>query len=446
MLQTDHRTDCRLLREGLTQLSHLLEARLARESGGEPVPLRPWRLADDGSQLAARLLDLELRPLEQMLVLLALVPELDPGLLGRSVRKYATVGKEDAGYGGLRGRNHRGILPTGELAQFLLGGEQLSLRLAVRELLAPDARLRAEGILELLEPPAGEPPLAGQLRARPDWVEQLLTGRVAPPAFSATFPAERVTTTLDWEDLVLPARTLTEINYLRNYLDRGAGLEQAGALGRHARRGYRALFHGPPGTGKTLTAALLGRATGRPVFRVDLSMVVSKWIGETEKNLANLFHRAEHRGWVLFFDEADALFGKRSEVRQAQDRYGNQTTSYLLQRVEHYDGLCILATNHRSNLDKAFARRFEAIVPFPAPDVAERRRLWERILPPALPLEKGLTTELLAGRYDLTGATIANAVRHAALECLAAGGTALGEELIVTAIRREYDKEDRIFG
>jgi SpoVK/Ycf46/Vps4 family AAA+-type ATPase len=140
------------------------------------------------------------------------------------------------------------------------------------------------------------------------------------------------------------------------------------------RPGCRALFFGPPGTGKTLTATVLGKATGRQVYKVDLSMVVSKYIGETEKNLAGPFDRAEHKDWILFFDEADALFGKRTQVRDAHDRYANQEVSFLLQRIETYHGLVILASNLASHVDEAFARRFGHLVHFPMPrqDLEER--------------------------------------------------------------------------
>ena len=133
------------------------------------------------------------------------------------------------------------------------------------------------------------------------------------------------------------------------------------------RPGYRSLFYGPPGTGKTMTACLLGKSTGRDVYKVDLSLVVSKYIGETEKNLARVFDQAQHKGWILFFDEADALFGKRSETRDAHDRYANQEVSFLLQRIETFDGIAILASNQRENLDDAFTRRFESIIYFPMP-------------------------------------------------------------------------------
>jgi SpoVK/Ycf46/Vps4 family AAA+-type ATPase len=144
------------------------------------------------------------------------------------------------------------------------------------------------------------------------------------------------------------------------------------------RPSYRSLFYGPPGTGKTMTASILGKTTRRGVYKVDLSLVVSKYIGETETNIAKVFDQAEHRDWILFFDKADALFGKRSEIQDAHDRYANQETAFLLQRLECFDGIAILASNWRDNLDEAFARRFEAMVYFPMPRPEERLRLWQQ--------------------------------------------------------------------
>src|SRR5690606_38905988 len=154
-----------------------------------------------------------------------------------------------------------------------------------------------------------------------------------------------------------------------------------------ARRGARglgiaALFHGPSGTGKTLAAEVIARRLGLDLVRVDLSGVVSKYIGETEKNLRRIFDAADRGGCVLLFDEADALFGKRSEVRDSHDRYANIEVSYLLQRIEAFRGLAILTTNLRQGLDTALLRRLRFVVAFPFPDTAERRRIWERALPP----------------------------------------------------------------
>lgn len=432
------------LKIALEYLSQLLEGRLKQYFMGEEVAIPPLPSFEDDSPFSKIINSLGLSPAEQIVILLALVPELDPALLPDNLRAAQSNEIDFSIFGGIRGKQHRGILPTGETAQFILGGNALNLRLALRELLAPLGRLQQEGIIHLLPPPPGEPLMSGQLQLAPEWVERLLTGSVAPPTFSPSFPAERLTTDLSWEDLVLTQRSLSEINYLRNYLQHHEQLAGDPGFGRHHRKGYRALFHGPPGTGKTLTATLLGKAIKRPVFRVDLSMVVSKWIGETEKNLAGLFQKAEHKGWILFFDEADALFAKRGEVKESRDKYANQETSFLLQRVENYDGLCILATNFRNNLDKAFTRRFEAIVPFTPPTAEERLRLWQNMLPKRIPLAEEVDLPEIARTYELTGANIANAVRHAVYESVAANKASMEEMVLLAAIRREYEKEDRL--
>ncbi len=183
-----------------------------------------------------------------------------------------------------------------------------------------------------------------------------------------SFPARRISTALDWNDLAVSTATRKQVDELRRWLKRAPKrIDSAGLRGR-LRPGYRALFHGPPETGKTLTAMLLGKATARDVYRIDLSAVVSKYIGETEKNLANVFGAAQNKDWILFFDEADALFGRRTAVKDAHDRYANQELAYLLQRIEDYAGLAILASNSRADIDDAFLRRFHAIIRFQPPD------------------------------------------------------------------------------
>ena len=216
-------------------------------------------------------------------------------------------------------------------------------------------------------------------------------------------------------------------------------------MNRIIKPGYRALFHGPPGTGKTLTAALLGKLTGRDVFRVDLSMIVSKFIGETEKNLAHLFDRAENKDWILFFDEADALFGKRTGVRDAHDRYANQEVSYLLQRVETFGGLVILASNFKANIDEAFIRRFQSIIHFPMPRTAERLRLWQQSLPPHIALDTDVNLKMLAERYELSGASIVNIVQYCCLTALSRNDKVLTNQDLRNGIAREFGKEGKIF-
>ena len=214
-------------------------------------------------------------------------------------------------------------------------------------------------------------------------------------------------------------------------------------LKRHVKPGYRALFHGPPGTGKTVTAAVLGKELKLPVYRVDLSRVVSKWIGETEKNLAALFDQAAEGDMLLFFDEADALFGKRGDTRSANDRHANQQIAYLLQRIEECPGVVILASNLKANIDAAFARRFQAMVYFPMPDAEARLKLWEAAFAglPAGALESRDFTAI-ARDHELSGGGIVNVLRHACLQAAARKSGVRTADLLF-AIRREAMKEGR---
>jgi SpoVK/Ycf46/Vps4 family AAA+-type ATPase len=204
------------------------------------------------------------------------------------------------------------------------------------------------------------------------------------------------------------------------------------------------LFYGPPGTGKTFTASLLGKYSGLDVYRIDLSMVVSKFIGETEKNLANVFNQAEHKNWILFFDEADALFGKRTQTSSSNDRYANQEVSYLLQRIEDFPGVVILATNLKANLDDAFSRRFQSMIHFPVPGPAQRMRLWQRAFSEKSRLEDQVNLKELASKYEMTGGAIINITRYSSLMALKRGTNVILKRDILTAIRKEFGKEGKI--
>ncbi|WP_191637042.1 ATP-binding protein, partial [Pseudomonas fluorescens] len=344
--------------------------------------------------------------------------------------------------GGIRDADSRTFLPTGETAAFLLAGGDLDGRFEVQRLFSPEHWFAREGVLRLEEAKDSAPILSGRIVMAREWVERFTLGSAQAPAFGTRFPARRIATALDWDDLVLEAQVQQRITELKHWVRHSRTLTHDWGMAGRLRPGYRALFHGPPGTGKTLTATLLGKATGREVYRVDLSTVVSKYIGETEKNLAALFDQARNRDWILFFDEADALFGKRTSVKDAHDRYANQEVSYLLQRVEEFDGLVILASNFHTNIDDAFQRRFNAIIRFPFPSEAERREIWTR----ALPQEDGRDrlASLLA-RFELSGGNIVNVVQFAAIEAIAAGCPAIRLDDAVMGVQREFEKEGKVF-
>lgn len=380
---------------------------------------------------------------ELSILLLALCPFFNPDLLQSSVLNAFPNGGDLPMLGGVKGSNHRGMLPTGETAIAMLAGNNLEERMRIQLLLLPYAALAREGLLHLESVKDGEPPMSGRLQIPQPVADQLLFGREAAPRFGPEFPAKRVLTTMTWEDAVLPMSTRRQIDDIGSWLAHQQQVMQDANLSRKVKPGYRVLFYGPSGTGKTLTAALLGGQHDKEVYRIDLSQIVSKYIGETEKNLENVFKRAERRNWILFFDEADALFGKRTSVQSAHDKYANQEVSYLLQRVEDYNGLLILASNFKNNLDDAFVRRFHAIVHFPPPNAQERLMLWEKSLPAGLPLNGDVDLIALADKYDLTGAGILNAMHYAVLTAYGDAEKVLTQDRLIGGVRKEFLKEEK---
>jgi hypothetical protein len=249
-----------------------------------------------------------------------------------------------------------------------------------------------------------------------------------------------------WDRLVLPSDRMAQ---LRDAVDRlvhqDVVLGEWGFLeGRTGARGVRLLFAGPSGTGKTLSAEVLAHELGVDLLMVDLSQIMSKWIGETEKNLAGVFDCAERAQAVLFFDEADALFGERTEVRDAHDRYANLETAFLLSRLERFEGLAVLATNLRGHIDPAFTRRLQIIVEYSEPDAAQRRALWVTHLPKTAPLGASVDTSTLAELYPIVGALISNAAVAAGF-LAAAEGSPIEQRHLVRCVQREYQKSGRAF-
>ncbi|MEW5988220.1 MAG: AAA family ATPase [Chloroflexota bacterium] len=257
--------------------------------------------------------------------------------------------------------------------------------------------------------------------------------------------ATKIAPRYQWPDIVLPSDTLQQLKEMVNTVRQRPvvygqwGFERKLALG----KGLNALFAGESGTGKTMAADIMAGELGLDLYKVDLSTLVSKYIGETEKNLNRIFTEAATSNAILFFDEADAIFGKRSEVKDSHDRYANIEISYLLQRMEAYDGVVILATNMRSNLDDAFTRRLHFIVEFPFPEATDRERIWRVNFPPETPLAAGVDFKLLAQRFRLAGGNIRNIILAAAFGA-AEDGQMVSMPHLLHAARREYQKMGRL--
>jgi hypothetical protein len=258
--------------------------------------------------------------------------------------------------------------------------------------------------------------------------------------------ADVVTTTLEWTDLVLRGEVADRIRELLSVVHHQKTVMDDWGFGRRVNygRALSALFSGPPGTGKTMIAGLIAKQLGLELFRVDLSRVVSKWIGETEKNLGRAFDEAAHARAILLFDEADALFGKRTDVKSSNDRHSNLETNYLLQRIESFEGIVLLTTNREPQIDEAFRRRLRFHIDFPTPDDAEREQLWRSMIPASAPLAGRIDFKALAARYKMTGGYIKNAVIRAAYLAASSPERALTQTVLEHAARLEWEEMGKL--
>jgi len=401
-------------------------------------------LADDDSLFASILKYYNVTFYERIIIALALAPHVQPHLLDVFYTKNSEYERGFTEFGGAKGQNHGGFLPTGETIAFILGSNNMERRFSLYFLLGDDHYFRKYKILRLEHSQAIEPFLSGTLYLEHEYLNLFTVGDAHKPDFSIHFPAKLINTRLDWDDLVLDEHTLEEVMHIRDWIVHGDTLLHDWGLANKIKPGFRALFYGPPGTGKTLTASLLGKSTGLDVYRIDLSQIVSKYIGETEKNLRNVFDQGENKNWVLFFDEADALFGRRTQASSSNDRHANQEVSYLLQRVEDYPGVVILATNLKENMDEAFSRRFQAMIYFAMPGVEQRKQLWQRAFSPKTVLEPKIKMAEIAAKYELTGGAIINVVRYCSLLALKHGTNVIKYKDLIEGIRKEYSKDGKV--
>lgn len=405
---------------------------------------------------------------ELTLLLIGITAHVRPDLFDRMIRYKIKDTEDFPALGGVRGKNCRFFLPTGETALYLIAGNDFNRRLQVQQLFGAEHLFWQKKIIWLEDMQNGEPSMHGRLVISPDYVDLLTYGIHKSPQFSISFPAKKIAPEKSehpatFEQLIISKELIDQIEEIKNWLKYNEPLVKEFGLTNTFRQGYRTLFYGPPGTGKTFTAQILGNELQKEVYKIDLSMIVSKYIGETEKNLELLFARAEDKNWILFFDEADALFGKRTSVKDAHDKYANQEVSYLLQRIENYNGLVILATNMKNNIDDAFVRRFNSMLKFQFPNQDERKKIWQTIFPAkktfvdqngAVATEEQILEAIK--NYELTGGNINNIVHYACLRAYEKrmqqdcpsdenAGLKISLEDILGGIRRELTKEGKPF-
>lgn len=438
------------LENELLWLQQLLDARVQAEFGKQETKdqdlirtFPPPSLSVSTSPYAMFVKKHDVKPAERVAIMLAMAPYIKPQILDVFLIRNSDHNKQFTEFGGIETKQHKGFVPTGQTLLFLLAGNDLSKRFSYMRMLESDSMLIKNNCLSLESPQGDEPFTSGALVPARETVELFTKGESYKPLFNASFPAKRINTELTWEELVLADQTMVQLKELNWWLSHAATMMGEMNMQRKIKPGYRTLFYGPPGTGKTLTAALIGKQYGLDVYRIDLSKVVSKYIGETEKNLASVFDRAENKNWVLFFDEADALFGKRTNIQTSNDRHANQEVSYLLQRIEDYNGLVILASNLKSNIDEAFLRRFQSVVYFPMPKKEERYTLWKSILPGQCRFEDEFMLDEIAEKYEVAGGTIINVMQYCTLKSLQHGTRTISRHDFTEGINRELVKMGR---
>lgn len=396
-------------------------------------------LQNDESYYATAIRQLEITDTSRLLILIALAPHLRPAIFDMFFTKNEQFDRVFAEFGGLKGEKHSGFVPTGETAAFIIAGDDLDRRFELQRCFDESHVLYQENILSLGFTNAYEPMWGGELIISQEFLTYLTLNEPYNPRYSPNFPAHHLTTKLEWGDAIFDSSVFTEIEHIRSWILHQTEILKDHNLGKYLKSGYRVLFYGPPGTGKSMTAALLGKSHGLDVYRVDLSSVVSKFIGETEKNLAKLFDIAENKNWILFFDEAEALFSRRVSSQSSNDMFANQQVAYLLQRIEDYNGVVILASNFKDNIDDAFLRRFQSIILFPKPTSEIRHELWKKYF---AQFDTGsIDFESIAGDYEITGGSILNVLRYCSIVSAQRGDRKIKKDDILKGIKKEFLKE-----
>ncbi|MEP5340732.1 MAG: ATP-binding protein [Algibacter sp.] len=445
-IHTTVQQNAQVLKDELSWLSLVIHTRLELyfeqdtpyQSIDELLP--PNVMGKEGTY-AAFIQKTNLNTAERLVLILGLVPHIKPEVLDILLTKNKNYDRRYSEFGGLLLDEHAGLIPTAETGMFILAGDNLGRRLSYEYLFAEDHVFATEQVIKETGQKKAGPRLSRTWMVADEYIGSLISGKPYHPTYNADFPAQQITTRLEWEDIVLSRNTAEHLQEIRDWIAQGHVLMNDLKLGKMLKPGYKSLFYGPPGTGKTMTAALLGKSTNKQVYRIDLSMVVSKYIGETEKNLAKVFDQAAKRDWILFFDEADSLFGKRTQVNSANDRHGNQEIGYLLQRIEDFPGVVILASNLKGNIDEAFTRRFQSMVAFNMPGVEERYKLWEQSFSTKLPLDATIDMWAIAEKYELSGGAMINVVRKVTLRAVTKQQKTILQKELEAAIHQELQKE-----
>ncbi len=421
-------------------LNLCLWTRLAQLTGNEewkfknieeiPVP----ELTAEDSAYASFVKENNLNFAERLILILSLIAHIKPQILRPFKIEQNEFMLIDTKLNGF-------YLPTGETAMFLLAGNNLNSRIVYYHLFEQDHLFYKKNVLDLASPIEDAPDNSGILKISKSYLDLFTVNKFRKPKFSQEFPAHLLTTNMSWEDLILNEGTEKKLDEIKAFVQYEKTLRSDFGLNKHLKLGYRVLFYGPSGTGKSLAATLIGQALNKDVYRIDLSSVISKYIGETAKNLNKLFNLAEDKDWILFFDEGDALFAQRTDTSKPSSggnaQYANQDVAFLLQRIENYNGLVIVATNFKQNIDEAFKRRFQLLINFTPPKEEAGLKIWQKNLPSKLILDTNIRLEEIVKQYSFTAASIINVIQKLSLIAVQKPEPMISKDEFLRVLERE---------
>ena len=428
----------------LAWLNELIEARFKQHFSNKLVnesSFIPPDISGDGSKYANWVKKLGLNNFERLVIISSLAYEYSSNTFDKFLIKNKGLDKRFTEFGGKVDDKNSRFIPTLETLIFLYYGNEVGSKFKAQSLFKDNHVFNRNGVISLSLKTENDSVLSRILSLSEEVIQLLTLGEEYKPDYTTEFPAKLIKTEMTWEDLVLNPVIFDEIKNINTWLLHKDEIDESKVLSKKLNKGYKCLFYGPPGTGKTLSTLLIGKKNNKDVYRIDLSQIVSKYVGETEKNLAKIFNIAENKNWILFFDEAESLFSKRTSINDSKDKFANQQTAYLLQRVEEYKGLIILATNLKPNIDTAFSRRIQSIINFTMPDLKERKILWVNFLKDIAEINKEII-QRLSKDYKLSGGSIKNVIQFSWL-LAKRNGTEISEKIILQGIRRELNKDGK---
>lgn len=396
----------------------------------------------DESSLALSLKKNTSDNVDRMIIIVALATYFKPELFDRFLIKNKPIDRPFTEFGGVYSDKNRFIPTLGTIA-FIYFGDDLENRFLFQNFLDDDHIFKQKNLILFEDIDQSNSCLTKILKLGDEFLNSISSDKKYRPNYTLDFPANLLTTQLDWEDLVLDQSVFTELEIIIAWLKHNHEVLNNKLLMKKMNMGFKCLFYGPPGTGKTLTASLIGKQHQLDVYRIDLSQLISKYIGETEKNLGKIFDLAENKNWILFFDEAESLFSKRTSVGDSKDKFANQQTAYLLQRIEQFSGLVILATNLKPNIDQAFSRRLQSFVNFAMPNATQRKKIWSKFLDDIAEISDQELTKL-AKSYELSGGSIKNIIQFSWLSAKSKNREIELNDLLL-GVRREFNKHGKSF-